>query len=85
MTSKFECATALLAAGAVPWCDRGDVEYLDMARFGDALEVRTWWSPGPTRLGVHQSLVRTSDERELVRATGRVSRWLGERNHGPDA
>jgi acyl-CoA thioesterase FadM len=62
---------ALMAAGAVPWCDQGDVEYLDMARFGDALEVRTWWSPLPTHVGVHQSLVRTTDDRELVRFTGR--------------
>jgi acyl-CoA thioesterase FadM len=62
---------AMVAAGAVPWCDRGDVEYLDMARLGDELEVRTWWSPSPTRLGVHQALVRTDDDRELVRFTGR--------------
>src|SRR5262249_17946117 len=35
---------ALVAAGAVPLCTSGDVEYLDAARFGDRLVVATWFT-----------------------------------------
>jgi len=62
---------ALVAAGAVPLCIAGDVEYLDMARFGDRLAVTTWFTPEPDGLGVHQELARDADGRALVRCTVR--------------
>jgi len=65
----------LVAAGAAPLCVRGDLEYLDMARFGDALEVETWFTPSVDELGVHQRLVRTDDARPLVQATS-TWRWI---------
>ena len=61
----------LVAAGAVPLCVSGDVEYLDAARFGDRLAVTTWFTPWPDGLGVHQELARESDGRSLVRCTVR--------------
>jgi YbgC/YbaW family acyl-CoA thioester hydrolase len=60
---------ALVAAGAVPLCTSGDVEYLDAARFGDQLAVATWFTPAADGLGVHQELARDGDGRVLVRAT----------------
>jgi len=65
----------LLSAGAAPLCVRGDIEYLDMARFGDPLEVETWFTPSAHELGVHQRLVRTDDGRALVQSTS-TWRWL---------
>jgi medium-chain acyl-[acyl-carrier-protein] hydrolase len=62
---------ALVAAGAVPLCVAGDVEYLDAARFGDRLAVTTWFTPTATDLGVHQELARDSDARTLVRCSVR--------------
>jgi YbgC/YbaW family acyl-CoA thioester hydrolase len=61
---------ALVAAGTVPLCTSGDVEYLDAARFGDRLAVATWFTPTPDALGVHQELSRDADGRVLVRSTG---------------
>jgi medium-chain acyl-[acyl-carrier-protein] hydrolase len=61
----------LVAAGAVPLCSAGDVEYLDMARFGDRLAVTTWFTPEADGLGVHQDLAREADGRGLVRCTVR--------------
>jgi YbgC/YbaW family acyl-CoA thioester hydrolase len=60
---------ALVAAGAVPLCTSGDVEYLDAARFGDRLAVATWFTPAADALGVHQEVARDGDGRVLVRAT----------------
>ena len=62
---------ALVGAGAAPLCVGGDVEYLDAARFGDRLMVTTWFTPEPDGLGVHQTLARDADGRELVRCTVR--------------
>jgi len=62
---------AMAAAGAVPLCVAGDVEYLDAARFGDRLAITTWFTPWPDVLGVHQELARESDGRALVRSTVR--------------
>ena len=62
---------ALAAAGAVPLCVAGDVEYLDAARFGDGLAVTTWFTPTAETLDVHQTIARTRDERGLVRCTVR--------------
>lgn len=62
---------AMVAAGAVPLCTAGDVEYLDAARFGDRLGIATWFTPWPDALGVHQALARESDGRALVRSTVR--------------
>jgi YbgC/YbaW family acyl-CoA thioester hydrolase len=61
----------LVAAGAVPLCVAGDVEYLDAARFGDRLAVVTWFTAWPDGLGVHQELARDADGRALVRCTVR--------------
>jgi YbgC/YbaW family acyl-CoA thioester hydrolase len=61
----------LVAAGAVPLCVTGDVEYLDAARFGDRLAVTTWFTPWSDGLGVHQELAREADGRALVRCTVR--------------
>jgi acyl-CoA thioester hydrolase len=62
---------ALMAAGAVPLCAAGDVEYLDAARFGDRLAVTTWFTPAADDLGVHQELARADDGRRLVRCSVR--------------
>ena len=62
---------ALAAAGAVPLCVAGDVEYLDAARFGDGLAVATWFTPMTETLDVHQTLTRAGDDRGLVRCTVR--------------
>jgi YbgC/YbaW family acyl-CoA thioester hydrolase len=61
----------LVAAGAVPLCVAGDVEYLDAARFGDGLAVTTWFTPETDGLGVHQELARAADGRALARCTVR--------------
>jgi acyl-CoA thioester hydrolase len=65
----------LLAAGISPLCARADVEYVDMARFGDPLAVETWLTSGPDTLGLQQRLVREDDGRAVVRAT-QTWRWL---------
>jgi YbgC/YbaW family acyl-CoA thioester hydrolase len=62
---------ALVAAGAVPLCTSGDVEYLDAARFGDRLAVSSWFTPAADGLGVHQEIARDTDGRALVRSTAR--------------
>jgi YbgC/YbaW family acyl-CoA thioester hydrolase len=72
----------LVAAGAVPLCVRTDIEYLDMARFGDPLEVETWLTPEAGELGVHQRLVRADDRRAIVRCTS-AWRWNDPATHVP--
>jgi YbgC/YbaW family acyl-CoA thioester hydrolase len=63
---------ALVGAGAAPLCVAGDLEYVDMARFGDALAITTWFTPDDAALGIHQTLARAADDRLLVQAT---TRW----------
>ena len=61
----------LLGSGTVPVLTWGDLEYLDAARYGEHLEVQTWFSPGTSNLGAHQHVCR--DGRLLVRANTRWS------------
>jgi acyl-CoA thioester hydrolase len=69
----------LVASGGVPVFARADLEYLEAARYGDRLEVRTWFSPLAGALDAHQVIAREGeapdgDARALVRATTRW-RW----------
>jgi acyl-CoA thioester hydrolase len=79
----------LIEADAIPVVARADLEYLDGARYGDDLELRTWCGgPLPDGLDAHHLAVRTADERLLVRA---ATRWrctpaaAGRPAHLPDA
>jgi YbgC/YbaW family acyl-CoA thioester hydrolase len=69
----------LAERGGVPVCGGADLEYLEAARYGDALETRTWFTPAPGALDAHQTIVRAGgapavDPPTLVRATTRW-RW----------
>jgi acyl-CoA thioesterase FadM len=63
----------LLEARRLPLLVRGDLEYLDSAKYGDRLETLTWFTPAPGALDAHH-LVRCGSER-LVRAATRW-RWM---------
>ena len=60
--------------GRVPLVVGGDVEYLEAARHGDALEIRTWFSAS-AELAAHHEVVRPGDSRVLVRGSTRW-RWM---------
>jgi len=60
----------LIGSGAVPVLTRGDLEYLDAARYGERLDIQTWFSVTPPALLAHQHICR--DGRLLVRAN---TRW----------
>jgi len=61
----------LMADGVVPVFTRGDLEYLDAARYRERLEVQTWFSMAMPDLVAHQHVCR--DGRLLVRANTRWS------------
>jgi YbgC/YbaW family acyl-CoA thioester hydrolase len=62
----------LVASGGVPLLGRADVEYRDGARYGDELEIATWFTPALRALDAHQRVSRAGAERSLVQAT---TRW----------
>src|SRR5204862_476793 len=74
----------MLAAGHVPVLTRADLEYLEGARYGDRLEVATWFTWAPEALDAHQRIVRAGGERPLVRVSTR-SRWVAAAGGGPPA
>src|SRR5262249_6157044 len=61
----------LIGSGAVPVLTRGDLEYLDAARYGEPLDVRTGFSLAMPDLVAHQHVCR--DGRLLVRVNTRWS------------
>jgi len=79
----------LLASGGVPVCAGADLEYLEAARYGDLLEMRTWFTPALGALDAHQLILRVdaalaAGETPLVRATTRW-RWMtAGRDAAPD-
>ena len=58
----------------MPAVARTDLEYLESARYGERLEIATWFTPAPGALDAHQRLLREDDDRTLVQATTRW-RW----------
>jgi YbgC/YbaW family acyl-CoA thioester hydrolase len=73
----------LIGSGAVPVLTQADLEYRDAARYGEQLEIRTWFSVAPPALLAHQHVCR--DGRLLVRAN---TRWgwaaaVGDEVPGP--
>jgi acyl-CoA thioesterase FadM len=71
----------MLAAGSVPLLARADLEYLEGARYGDRLEIATWFGPAPGALDAHQHIARAGGERPLVRASTRW-RWVDAAGEG---
>jgi acyl-CoA thioester hydrolase len=64
----------LTATGTVPVLGGADLEYLEAARYGDRLDLATWFSPAGEALDAHQTITRAGDARSLVQATTRW-RW----------
>jgi acyl-CoA thioester hydrolase len=64
----------LVASGGVPELAGGDLEYLEAARYGDRLEIATWFTTARCTLEAHQLIGRADEPRPLVRATTRW-RW----------
>jgi acyl-CoA thioester hydrolase len=62
----------LIANGGVPVLLRADLEYLEGARYGDRLEIATWFTPAARALDAHQHIGCAGGARPLVRAT---TRW----------
>jgi acyl-CoA thioester hydrolase len=62
----------MITSGAVPVLRRADLEYLEGARYGDRLEIATWFAAADDGLEAHQRLVRQGGERPLVRV---ATRW----------
>jgi acyl-CoA thioester hydrolase len=76
----------MLGAGGVPLLGRADLEYLAGARYGDRLEIATWFGPASEALDAHQHIARAGGERPLVRVSTRW-RWVdaaGEGRVAPD-
>jgi acyl-CoA thioester hydrolase len=66
----------MLAAGAVPVLASGDLEYLDGARYGEELTLRTWFTAAADGVQAHQIVAREDGPRPLVRASTRWD-WTG--------
>ncbi len=77
----------LLGSGGVPVCAGADIEYLEAARYGDDLDIRTWFTPAAGALHAHQLIGRangaTGNGSPLVRATTRW-RWMDAARTVPD-
>jgi acyl-CoA thioesterase FadM len=52
-----------------------DLEYLESARYGDRLDIATWFTPTAEGLEAHQVILRDGSARPLVRATTRWT-WM---------
>jgi YbgC/YbaW family acyl-CoA thioester hydrolase len=72
----------MLAAGSVPVLARADLEYLEGARYGDRLEIATWFAWAPEALEAHQRIARVGGERPLVRVSTRW-RWVAAAGSAP--
>jgi acyl-CoA thioesterase FadM len=77
-------AARLVAAGAMPHVVAGDLEYLDAARHGDALETLTWCAAASDGIVVHQETRRAADGVLTVRAAT-TWRWQHEPAFSPAA
>jgi acyl-CoA thioester hydrolase len=62
----------MIESGGVPVVRRADLEYLEGARYGDRLEIATWFAPSAGALEAHQRIARPAAERPLVRV---ATRW----------
>jgi acyl-CoA thioester hydrolase len=62
----------MVADGGVPRLGAADVEYHEGARYGEQLEIATWFTPVSRALDAHQRIVRPGTDRPLVRAS---TRW----------
>jgi YbgC/YbaW family acyl-CoA thioester hydrolase len=58
----------------VPVLAEADLEYLDAARYGEELEIATWFTPVSGALDAHQRIGRPAEARPVVSATTRW-RW----------
>ena len=65
----------MVASGHVPALVRGDLEYLEAARYGDRVEIATWFAPAADGLEAHQVIGRRGGDRPLVRAAT-AWRWI---------
>src|SRR5207249_1219205 len=72
----------MLAAGSVPVLARADLEYLEGARYGDRLEITTWFGWAPAALDAHQWIARAGGARPLVRVSTRW-RWVAAAGGAP--
>jgi acyl-CoA thioester hydrolase len=66
---------ACVGSGAVPVLAGADLEYLESARYGDRLDIATWFTPTAEGLEAHQVILRDGSARPLVRATTRWT-WM---------
>jgi acyl-CoA thioester hydrolase len=64
----------LVDDGGVPVLAAADLEYLEGARYGERLEIATWFTLGPDVLDAHHHIGLAGRARPLVRATTRW-RW----------
>jgi YbgC/YbaW family acyl-CoA thioester hydrolase len=69
----------LVVENTVPALVRADLEYLEAARYGDALDTHTWFTALDDGIDIHQDVKRESDGRTLVRATTGW-RWVEPRS-----
>jgi len=72
----------MLATGTVPVLVRADLEYLEGARYGDRLEIATWFAWAPAALDAHQWIARAGGARPLVRVSTRW-RWVAAAGGAP--
>lgn len=64
----------LVESGGVPVLAAADLEYLEGARYGDDLDIATWFTVGSDVLEAHHRIGLADRTRPLVRATTRW-RW----------
>lgn len=64
----------LIETGHVPVVAGADLEYLEAARYGDRLDLTTWFHSAAEALDAHQTIARAGEARPLVQATTRW-RW----------
>jgi acyl-CoA thioester hydrolase len=62
----------LIGEGSVPMLALADIEYLEAARYGDRLDLVTWFGTGGEALECHQTIARAGEARPLVQVT---TRW----------
>jgi acyl-CoA thioester hydrolase len=65
----------MIETGGVPLVAGADLEHLAGARYGDRLEIATWFRPAPGALDAHQRVVLAGTDRPLLNATTRW-RWV---------
>lgn len=65
----------LAGADSAPVLTRTDLEYREPARYGDRLDIATWFTPVPGALDAHQVVVRRDDGAGEQRCVGGTTRW----------